>query len=159
MFFGYRAGGRTAAPPRRPGGVRHGRRPDTVAGLAENGIHVLAPDITDEASMVTAVEAIEASCGQVDVLVNCAGFEPAGAVEEIPAAEVRRQFDTNVFGLARLTVPGMRAQRYGRIINTSSVFGRFTVRGGVYYTASKHAVAAFSETLRRELAGSASGSC
>ena len=109
--------------------------------------------------MATAVEAIEASCGQVDVLVNCARFELAGAVEEIPAAEVRRQFDTNVFGLARLVVPGMRTQRYGRIINTSSVFGRFTVPGGVYYTASKHAVAAFSETLRRELAGSASGAC
>jgi NAD(P)-dependent dehydrogenase (short-subunit alcohol dehydrogenase family) len=94
-----------------------------------------------------------------DVLANCAGFELAGTVEEIPAAEVRRQFDTNVFGPARLAVPGMRAQRYGRIINTSSVFGRFAVPGGAYDAASKHAVAAFSETLRRELAGSASGSC
>src|SRR5712691_1997045 len=106
--------------------------------------------------MVAAVGAIAASRGQVDVLVNCAGFELAGAVEEIPAADVRRQFDTNVFGLARLTqlvVPGMRAQRYGRIINISSVFGRFAVPGGAYYAASKHAVAAFSEALRRELAG------
>jgi len=132
------------------------RRPEALTGLAENGIHVLALDVTDEASMVAAVEAIAASHGQVDVLVNNAGFELAGAVEETPAAEVRRLFDTNVFGLARLTqliVPGMRAQRYGRIVNISSVFGRFAVPGGAYYAASKHAVAAFSEALRLELAG------
>ena len=132
------------------------RRPEALTGLAENGIHVLALDVTDEASVVAAVEAIAASHGQVDVPVNNAGFELAGAVEEIPPAEVRRQFDTNVFGLARLTqlvVPGMRAQRYGRIINVSSVFGRFAVPGGAYYAASKHAVAAFSEALRLELAG------
>ncbi len=132
------------------------RRPEALTGLAENGIHVLALDVTDEASMVAAVEAIAASHGQVDVLVNNAGFELAGAVEEIPPAEVRRQFDTNVFGLARLTqlvVPGMRAQRYGRIINVSSVFGRFAAPGGAYYAASKHAVTAFSEALRLELAG------
>src|SRR5258708_18048502 len=106
--------------------------------------------------MVPAVETVAASRGQVDVLVNCAGFELAGPVEETPAAQVRRQFDTNVFGLARLTqlvVPGMRAQRYGRIVNISSVFGRFAVPGGAYYAASKHAVAAFSEALRREPAG------
>lgn len=132
------------------------RRPGTLAGLAENGIQVLALDVTDEASMVAAVDQIAASRGQVDVLVNCAGFELAGAVEETPAAEVRRLFDTNVFGLARLTqlvVPGMRAQRYGRIVNISSVFGRFAVPGGAYYAASKHAVAGFSEALRLELAG------
>src|SRR5229473_4311382 len=107
-------------------------------GLAENGIQVLALDVTDDASMAAAVEAIAASRGQVDVLVNCAGFELAGTVEETPAGEVRRLFDTNVFGLARLTqlvVPGMRAQRYGRIVNISSVFGRFAVPGGAYYAA------------------------
>jgi NAD(P)-dependent dehydrogenase (short-subunit alcohol dehydrogenase family) len=132
------------------------RRPGTLTGLAENGIQVLALDVTDDASMVAAVETIAASRGQVDVLVNCAGFELAGAVEETPAADVRRLFDTNVFGLARLTqlvVPGMRAQGYGRIVNISSVFGRFAVPGGAYYAASKHAVAAFTEALRLELAG------
>src|SRR5258708_37856895 len=131
------------------------RRPGTLAELAENGIHVMALDVTDEASMVAAVETVAASRGQVDVLVNCAGFELAGPVEETPAAQVRRQFDTNVFGLARLTqlvVPGMRAQRDGRLVNISSVVGRFAVPGGAYYATSKHAVAAFSEALRRELA-------
>ena len=156
MFFRYRPGDRAAAAPGRPGGVRHGRRPGTLTGLAENGIQVLALDVTDHASKVAAVETIAASRGQVDVLVNCAGFELAGAVEETPAAKVRRLFDTNVFGLARLTqlvVPGMRAQCYGRIVNISSVFGRFAVPGGAYYAASKHAVGAFSEALRLELAG------
>jgi NADP-dependent 3-hydroxy acid dehydrogenase YdfG len=132
------------------------RRPEALTELAEAGIGVLPLDVTDDASMVAAVEAVAAGRGRVDVLVNSAGFELAGAVEKLPPADVRRLFDTNVLGLARLTqlvVPGMRAQRYGRIINLSSVFGRFAVAGGAYYAASKHAVAAFSEALRRELAG------
>jgi len=105
--------------------------------------------------MAAAVEKIKSERGQVDVLVNNAGFELAGAVEMIPAAQARRLFDTNFFGLARLTqlaVPGMREQGYGRIINVSSIFGRFAVPGEAYYAASKHAVAAFSEALGRELA-------
>ena len=131
------------------------RRPDTLAALAEAGIRVMRLDVTEEASMVAAVETVVADRGQIDVLVNNAGFEVAGAVEQIPAAEARRQFDTNLFGPARLTqlvVPGMRVQRYGRIINVSSVYGRFAVPGGAYYAASKHAIAGFSEALRRELA-------
>jgi NAD(P)-dependent dehydrogenase (short-subunit alcohol dehydrogenase family) len=131
------------------------RRPDTLAALAEAGIRVMRLDVTEEASMVAAVETVVADRGQIDVLVNNAGFELAGAVERIPAAEARRQFDTNFFGPARLTqlvVPGMRAQRYGRIINVSSIYGRFAVPGGAYYAASKHAIAGFSEALRRELA-------
>lgn len=88
-------------------------------------------------------------------MVNNAGYELAGLVEEIPLAEARRQFDTNFFGLARLTqlvIPGMRARRNGRIINLSSVFGRIAVPGGAYYDASKHAVAGFTDALRLELA-------
>ena len=84
-----------------------------------------------------------------------AGYELTGPVEEIPPAEARRQFDTNFFGLARLTqlvIPGMRARRSGRIINLSSVFGRIAVPGGAYYDASKHAVAGFTGALRLELA-------
>src|SRR5260370_3319026 len=88
------------------------RRPGTLTGLAEKGIHVLALDVTDEASMAAAVETIAASRGQVDVLVNCAGFELAGTVEETPAAEARRRFETNLLALARLTqlvVPALRS--------------------------------------------------
>jgi NAD(P)-dependent dehydrogenase (short-subunit alcohol dehydrogenase family) len=81
------------------------RRPDTLAALAEAGIRVMRLDVTEEASMVAAVETVVAHRGQIDVLVNNAGFEVAGAVEQIPAAEARRQFDTNFFGPARLTQP------------------------------------------------------
>lgn len=132
------------------------RRSDSLAALAEAGIRVMRLDVTEEDSMVAAVETIAADRGQIDVLVNNAGFELAGAVERIPAAEARRQFDTNFFGPARLTqlvLPGMRAQRHGRIINVSSIYGRFAVPGGAYYAASKHAIAGFSEALRREVAG------
>jgi NADP-dependent 3-hydroxy acid dehydrogenase YdfG len=132
------------------------RRPDALAVLADEGIRVLELDVTDESSMTAAVEMIKNEHGQVDILVNNAGFELAGAVERIPAAQARQLFDTNFFGLARLTqlvLPGMREQRYGRIINVSSVYGRFAVPGEAYYAASKHAVAAFSEALRREVGG------
>src|SRR5260370_37590472 len=77
------------------------RRPGTLTELAENGIHVLALDVTDEASMVAAVETVAASRGLVDVLVNCAGFERAGPGGEAPAGQGRRQVDTEVFGPAR----------------------------------------------------------
>jgi NAD(P)-dependent dehydrogenase (short-subunit alcohol dehydrogenase family) len=116
----------TAQRLHRAGYVVHAsaRRPDTLADLAGEGIHSLALDVTDEASMRAAVDRIIAERGQVDVLVNAAGFELVGAVEEIPPAEVRRQFDTNVFG------PGF-----------------------AYYAATKHAVEAFSDALRLEVAG------
>src|SRR5258708_33947365 len=90
------------------------RRPGTLAGLAENGIQVLALDVTEEASMVAAVGAIAASRGQVDVLVNCAGFELAGTVEETPAGGGAHLFNTQCFGLARvaqLGVPRVAAPR------------------------------------------------
>src|SRR2546429_507841 len=77
-----------------------------------------------------------------------------GAIEEVPIDEVRRQFETNVFGLARLTqlvLPGMRRQGWGRIINVSSMGGRLTFPGGGYYHATKHAVEAISDALRFEV--------
>jgi short-subunit dehydrogenase len=73
----------------------------------------------------------------------------------LPLAQARRQFDTNLFGLARLTqpvIPGMRQAGGGTIINLSSVFGRFAVPGNAYYAATKHAVAALTDALRPELA-------
>jgi NAD(P)-dependent dehydrogenase (short-subunit alcohol dehydrogenase family) len=131
------------------------RRAESLKDLAAAGIRTARLDVTDEASMTDAISRITADYGAVGVLVNNAGFELAGPVEGVPLAEARRQFDTNFFGLARLTqlvIPGMRAHG-GRIINLSSVFGRFAVPGGAYYAASKHAVAGFSDALRLELAG------
>ena len=131
------------------------RRPESLADLTAAGITTLPLDVTDETSMTEVVGQITAERGAVALLVNNAGYELTGPVEEIPPAEARRQFDTNFFGLARLTqlvIPGMRARRSGRIINLSSVFGRIAVPGGAYYDASKHAVAGFTGALRLELA-------
>ena len=128
---------------------------DTLDELAGQGIQTLALDVTDEASMTAAVQRVVADHGAVRVLVNNAGHELVGPFEEVPMAEVRRQFETNVFGLIRLTqltLPGMRAHGEGRIVNLSSVFGRFAVPGGAFYDATKHAVGGLSEALRLELA-------
>src|SRR5947209_4298486 len=96
------------------------RRPETLAELAEKGCETLALDVTDEASMQTAVDAVTQAEGAVGVLVNNAGYSQSGAVESVPMDQVRRQFETNVFGLIRmcqLVLPAMRQQRYGKIVN------------------------------------------
>lgn len=132
------------------------RRPETLADLAGAGCRTLALDVTDEGSMVQAVQRIEAEHGAVDVLVNNAGYSQSGAVEEIGMAELRKQFETNVFGLMRLVqlvLPGMRRQGAGRIINLSSMGGKLTFPGGGVYHASKHALEALSDALRFEVRG------
>ena len=113
-------------------------------------------DVTDDESMQAAVERIEREEGAVGVLVNNAGYSQSGAVEGVPLDEARRQFETNVFGLMRLTqlvLPGMREQRWGRIVNVSSMGGELTFPGGGWYHASKHAIEALSDALRFEVAG------
>ena len=130
------------------------RRLEAVEGLA--GCRPLELDVTDDVSMRAAVEQIEREEGAVGVLVNNAGYSQSGAVEGVSLDEARRQFETNVFGLARLTqlvLPGMRAQRWGRIVNVSSMGGELTFPGGGWYHASKHAVEALSDALRFEVAG------
>jgi short-subunit dehydrogenase len=132
------------------------RRLDAIADLATKGCRTLQLDVCDEASMAAAVQTIEASEGAVGVLVNNAGYGLEGAFETTPMSEVRRQFETNVFGLIRLTqlvLPKMRAQRWGRIVNLSSVGGKITLPGGAYYHATKHAVEAMSDALRFEVSG------
>jgi NAD(P)-dependent dehydrogenase (short-subunit alcohol dehydrogenase family) len=130
------------------------RRVDSMADLASKGIHTLALDVTDEASMTAAVAAVEAE-GQIDMLVNNAGYGLYGPVEQLPMDEIRRQFETNFFGLVRLTqlvLPGMRRRGSGRILNVSSMGGRITLPGGAFYHASKYAVEALSDALRMEVA-------
>jgi short-subunit dehydrogenase len=90
------------------------------------------------------------------VLVNNAGYSQSGAVESVALDEARRQFETNVFGLARLTqlvLPGMRRQRRGLIVNVGSMGGRLTFPGGGWYHASKHALEALTDALRFEVKG------
>jgi NAD(P)-dependent dehydrogenase (short-subunit alcohol dehydrogenase family) len=105
---------------------------------------------------VAAIERVTREAGPIGVLINNAGYSQSGAVESIPMDAVRRQFETNVFGLIRmcqLVLPGMRAQRWGRIINISSMGGRLVFPGGGYYHATKFAVEALSDALRFEVKG------
>jgi NADP-dependent 3-hydroxy acid dehydrogenase YdfG len=132
------------------------RRPETLADLEAKGCHTLALDVTDEASMEEAVGSILDAEGAIGVLVNNAGYSQSGAVETVPMDALRRQFETNVFGLVRLTqlaLPGMRAQRWGRIVNVGSMGGRLTFPGGGVYHATKYALEALSDALRFEVAG------
>ena len=132
------------------------RRPEAIEDLREAGCETLACDVTDEASMQACVAAVEASAGAVGALVNNAGYSQSGAVETVPPESVRRQFETNVFGLIRmcqLALPGMRREGAGRIVNVSSIGGKLTFPGGGIYHATKHAVEALSDALRFEVAG------
>ncbi|HVK26941.1 MAG TPA: SDR family NAD(P)-dependent oxidoreductase [Nocardioides sp.] len=132
------------------------RRPETLADLASAGCRTVALDVTDEGSMATAVDAVLDGSGRLDALVNNAGYSQSGALESLDVADVRRQFETNVFGLLRLTqlvLPAMREQRSGRIVNIGSMGGKLTFPGGGAYHASKYAVEALSDALRFEVAG------
>ena len=104
--------------------------------------------------MRAAVEAVEAEHGAVGVLVNNAGYSQSGAIETVAMDKVRDQFETNVFGLVRLcqlVLPGMRRQRWGKIVNLSSMGGRLVFPGGGFYHATKYAVEAISDALRFEV--------
>lgn len=131
------------------------RRIERMAPLAEAGIRAIRVDVTDDASLTAFVSQIVSETGRVDLLVNNAGYGSLGALEEVPMAEARRQFDVNLFGLARLVqlvVPHMREQREGRIVNISSIGGRIHLPLCGWYHATKFAVEGFSDTLRMELA-------
>jgi len=131
------------------------RRVERMSDLANHGIHVESLDVTDDGSMVTVVDKIVSEHGRIDILVNNAGYGSYGAVEDVPIAEARRQFDVNVFGLARLTqlvLPHMRAQRDGYIVNISSMGGKIWEPLGGWYHAAKFAVEGLSDCLRAEVA-------
>jgi NAD(P)-dependent dehydrogenase (short-subunit alcohol dehydrogenase family) len=131
-----------------------GRSLAGLEDLAAEGITTLQVDVTDEASMTAAVEKISADHGAVGVLINNAAYSLNGVIGETPIDEVRRQFETNVFGLARMTqlvLPGMREQGGGRIVMMSSIFGLFATAGRGYYQATKHALEAISDSLRLEV--------
>jgi NAD(P)-dependent dehydrogenase (short-subunit alcohol dehydrogenase family) len=130
------------------------RRVDRMANLASLGATPLPLDLTDDASIVAAVETIKTAAGRLDVLVNNAGYGSYGALEDVPLVEARRQFEVNVFGLARLcqlVLPIMRAQKSGKIVNVTSIGGKIWEPLGSWYHATKYAVEGLSDCLRVEV--------
>jgi len=126
---------------------------DEAAGLR---LDTLVLDVTSAASIATAVDEVARLTGGhgLDVLVNNAGFGILGPTSEISDAEMRRQYETNVFGLMAVTrafLPRMQQRRSGRIVNVSSVGGRFTLPYFGVYNSTKYAVESLSEALRFEL--------
>jgi NAD(P)-dependent dehydrogenase (short-subunit alcohol dehydrogenase family) len=129
------------------------RRADRMAALKEAGAKIVALDLTDDTSIVRCIETIRGENGRLDVLVNNAGYGSYGALEDVPMEEARRQFEVNLFGatrLCQLALPMMRAQKYGKIVNVTSVGGKFGEPFGSWYHATKFALEGLSDCLRME---------
>lgn len=130
------------------------RRLDKLETLKSMGVVPMYLDITNEDSSVELVKQIIKIEGRIDVLINNAGYGSYGAIEDVSLEEAQRQFDVNLFGVARLTklvLPYMRKQSSGKIINISSMGGRVTTYFGAWYHATKYALEAFSDALRMEV--------
>jgi NAD(P)-dependent dehydrogenase (short-subunit alcohol dehydrogenase family) len=133
------------------------RRTKDLDALRDQGFEPIAMDLSDSVSIDRAVQAVlTLSGGRLDGLVNNAGYCQAGAMEDIDRDSLRRQFETNVFGVHQLTralLPVFRDQGGGRIVNISSVLGRISTPMVGSYCASKYALEALSDALRVELSG------
>lgn len=119
-----------------------------------DGIRMVACDVTSDASVSAAVKLAHAELGRIDLLVNNAGYAVSGAAEESSVEQVRALFDTNYLGVVRVTnevLPIMRQQGHGRILNVGSVVGLIPGPFGAHYTASKHAIEGYSESLDHEV--------
>ncbi|AXG82531.1 oxidoreductase [Streptomyces paludis] len=130
------------------------RRTERLQKLADVGVRPLAMDVTDDASVRAGVEKILSETGRIDALVNNAGYGSYGALEDVPLAEARHQFEVNVFGALRLTqlvLPHMRAQRAGTVVNITSMGGKLHTPLGGWYHGTKFALEALSDCLRLEV--------
>jgi short-subunit dehydrogenase len=130
------------------------RRVNQMQELVDAGGRALALDVTNEEQIKEGVAKVLEEQGKIDVLWNNAGYGLYGAVEDLPIDEARRQFDVNLFGLARITqevLPHMRKAKSGLIINTSSMGGKIYTPLGAWYHATKHALEGWSDCLRLEL--------
>lgn len=131
------------------------RRIEKMSELKQEGIIPISLDLTNEESIVQCVQRILKESGHIDVPINNAGYGSYGAIEDVPMEEAKRQFDVNLFGMARLIqliTPSMRANHYGKIVNISSMGGKIWTKFGGWYHATKFAVEGFSDCLRMELA-------
>lgn len=129
------------------------RRIERMSDIEGAGGHTIKLDITDDSSIVATVDQIIKEQGRIDVLINNAGYGSYGAIEDVPIEEAKRQFEVNIFGLARLTqlvLPHMRKNNFGKIINISSIGGKIYSPIGGWYHATKHALEGLSDCLRFE---------
>jgi len=132
-------------------------RPEQLISALHNNpeLFIVQMDVTREDQVQEAVRQGVARFGRIDILVNNAGFGMVGAIEEVTDTEVRRQYDTNVFGLLNVTravLPYLRAQQSGHIINITSLFGYDAIPGWGLYGSTKFAVEGLSKGLAAELA-------
>jgi NAD(P)-dependent dehydrogenase (short-subunit alcohol dehydrogenase family) len=124
------------------------------AVVADPGIQALTLDVTDDTSVTACVAEVLRQAGRIDLLVNSAGFALVAALEESTMAQVQAIFETNVFGVMRMTravLPAMRAQGAGRIVNISSIVGFLPAAYSGLYASTKHAVEGYSESLDHEV--------
>jgi NAD(P)-dependent dehydrogenase (short-subunit alcohol dehydrogenase family) len=131
------------------------RQVESLATLVSCGMHALTLDVTDPASIAAAVATVARDTGRLDILVNNAGYGQGGAVLDLSADALRRQFETNVIApvqVARAFMPLMLARRRGRIVNVGSISGIVTTPFAGAYCASKAALHALSDAMRLELA-------
>ncbi|RMG22095.1 MAG: oxidoreductase [Methanobacteriota archaeon] len=130
------------------------RRIERMKDIENEGVNILRMDVTNDEDRQYCIDHIIKEEGRIDVLVNNAGFGLYGAVEDIPLDDARWQFEVNLFGLAglvQLVLPYMRNQKYGKIINISSIGGKIYTPLGAWYYATKHALEGWSDALRLEV--------
>lgn len=130
------------------------RRLEQMDDLKDKGAIPVRMDITKEEDIQNTLDTIQQAHGGVDILVNNAGYGSYGAMEDTEIYDARYQFEVNLFGLARLTqlvLPHMRENRYGKIINISSIGGKIYTPLGSWYHATKHALEGWSDCLRLEV--------
>jgi short-subunit dehydrogenase len=130
------------------------RRFEKMQDLKVHGITPIALDVTHEESMLATVEQILKATGRIDILVNNAGSGFYGSLEDVPMTDARHLMEVNLFGVARLTqliLPQMRKNKYGKIINISSIGGKVGLPLGVWYHSSKFAIEGMSDALRNEV--------
>lgn len=130
------------------------RRIEKMQDLKEYGIQPFEMDVTKEESLVQGVNQILKEAGSIDILINCAGLGSYGALEDVPMQEAKNLMEINLFGAARLIqliLPQMRKNKYGKIVNISSVGGKVGLPMGSWYHASKFAIEGLSDCLRNEV--------
>lgn len=130
------------------------RRVEAMQELATEGAFLQYLDLTDPRSIKELVAKVLSQSGQIDIIVNNAGYGSYGSIEDVPLEDARKQVDVNLFGLAQLiqeALPAMRSRRTGKIINITSVGGKLWTPLGGWYHASKFAVEGLSDALRNEL--------